>query len=857
MILLAAFLLCLIWPSSVPDPFGVGSALSWSLLCLLAAGPILCVAAVRRCTPRTPLDIIVATYGAAVLATWPTAYDGYQTLVAVVALAGNVALFYSAAILARRSLLMPRLVLIILVVGIAVLELLAADFHFQVGPLSRPTDYPQPAGWSGYPELGLLAAIAFAIGVAVSQMAQPWWSRAALLLLTAVSLLELAFLYSRLAWVSVAGVLLAAVAVAVRTRRFVGVAATVLVAVLVGGLLVAQNSTIQRLATDLVGLKPSLTSQPGVVLNIAPPAMRVAIWRRTLRMIGDYPVAGVGLGNFQAVYEPGYNPEPNDDGRRGVHAHNLWLHQTAELGVVGGVAYLFLWIAVLAAGWTRSRFSPIDQAFFYIVVAIAVRSLGDNMFFGTGGAPARLQTLTWLCFGTIAGRYGGVDTFAETRRGAEPVPSHRESRRWRRAVLPVLCALAVAGELYGLFLRDTDRIEVTGRKPTVLREFGAGAAVAQTFSMVGDGLRSIRVQISSDRPVSLRVACEVFRRTDGPPGEYERVFISTTKVKQGAGRAWHSFTFPPIQESAARGYKFQLQSLGPPPPDAAKVGLVASLDDALPGDTLVTGEREQWGDLVFEAHGARMTAYDWFRLHTTSALPAPLRPVPIQLLLLLAYNGALVIFAYRMKALAEAGRGWFRPDREPSVESGPNGHLGALVPVAMVAAAIATVAVVVTRDRARPTETIAVDLVEEFDAAVKRTQGPLHQTFAINNDGPGRAIFAHPPSEIVWKTRIPSAARLRAWLELTPPAWDRSTDGVVFRIGVAEGETYTGLMTEHVDPMHVPEDRRPRQVDIDLSGYAGREVEIIFATDASLPGRRFDPSYDWALWRAPRIVAAR
>ena len=74
----------------------------------------------------------------------------------------------------------------------------------------------------------------------------------------AVSLVEIAFLYSRMAWVSVAGVTIAAVFVACRARRFAGVAAALLVMLLVGGLLVAGNSSIQRLAAALVGMEPSL-----------------------------------------------------------------------------------------------------------------------------------------------------------------------------------------------------------------------------------------------------------------------------------------------------------------------------------------------------------------------------------------------------------------------------------------------------------------------------------------------------------------------------------------------------------------------------------------------------------------------
>ena len=143
--------------------------------------------------------------------------------------------------------------------------------------------------------------------------------------------------------------------------------------------------------------------------------------------------------------------------------------------------------------------------------------------------------------------------------------------------------------------------------------------------------------------------------------------------------------------------------------------------------------------------------------------------------------------------------------------------------------------------------------MEEFDAADKLAPGPLHQTFGVT-DGSPRSIFAHPPSRIIWKVRIPAGARLRAFLQLLPEAWDKSTDGVFFQIGVSDGHRYTRLTDRLVDPMHAPGDRRPIPVDLDLSRYAGLEMQIVFNTAASAPGRPYDAAYDWAFWGEPRIV---
>jgi hypothetical protein len=179
-----------------------------------------------------------------------------------------------------------------------------------------------------------------------------------------------------------------------------------------------------------------------------------------------------------------------------------------------------------------------------------------------------------------------------------------------------------------------------------------------------------------------------------------------------------------------------------------------------------------------------------------------------------------------------------------------------------VVAASIVMTVVAVRGAGRNGEaSTAVDLVSEFDGAVKRSAGSVHQTFqlldVIVNEREKRAIFAHPISQITWKARIPANARLQTFLALVPTMWDLSTDGVVFRIGVSDGHGYTSLSSRQVDPRHAADDRRWIPVDLDLSPYAGREVDLIFNTDFSPPGSRPDPTADWALWGAPRIAVVK
>jgi O-antigen ligase len=311
------------------------------------------------------------------------------SVVWLVSLMANVLVLYAAAATVRGAEPLVGVMLLTIVVGVAVLQLMALEFHIEQGLLTRIAEYDRPEGWSGYPELGFLICIQMAILIALLQTVHRRWLQAAIGVVIAVSVFELIFLFSRMAWVTAAALLAAAVVAGKPLGRVwkpavLGAIVAALVAVAI-----AQSTTGRRL---LVSLTARTVSDS-----------RLDIWRKTTRMIEDYPVFGVGAGNFQAIFEPVYNPYLNEDLRRGGHAHNLWLQQAAELGLVTAVLYLVLWAAALFQAAHLSRGNWIERAAFLIIVAIAVRSMGDYMFFSTGGAQGRLHTILWLVWGLIGG----------------------------------------------------------------------------------------------------------------------------------------------------------------------------------------------------------------------------------------------------------------------------------------------------------------------------------------------------------------------------------------------------------------------------------------------------------------------
>jgi hypothetical protein len=150
----------------------------------------------------------------------------------------------------------------------------------------------------------------------------------------------------------------------------------------------------------------------------------------------------------------------------------------------------------------------------------------------------------------------------------------------------------------------------------------------------------------------------------------------------------------------------------------------------------------------------------------------------------------------------------------------------------------------------------AVDLVEMFPDAEKRTtMASLEDAFAIQTvtiDGDRKqSIFAHPFSRIIWKVTMPERAVLRTAAALRPDAWAGGGDGALFRIGVSDGSTYTEFVKLRIRPADQPGDRRWFPAEVDLSRYAGQDVQVIFNTE---PGEHGNAVGDACVWGAPRIV---
>jgi hypothetical protein len=171
---------------------------------------------------------------------------------------------------------------------------------------------------------------------------------------------------------------------------------------------------------------------------------------------------------------------------------------------------------------------------------------------------------------------------------------------------------------------------------------------------------------------------------------------------------------------------------------------------------------------------------------------------------------------------------------------------------------LALVAVVVAYLALRPAgDRIAFDLVEQLPTAKDRR--PTPDVFSVVDatlaGKPERAILSKQPSRVKYNITVPDEAWLRFSLGLLEESWTVPGDGVFFQVLVVRGAEQVELLSLVVNPYGNPSDRAWQPLVLDLSQFAGENVDLIFNTYASPPpNTERDHNGDAALWGAPRIV---
>ena len=153
---------------------------------------------------------------------------------------------------------------------------------------------------------------------------------------------------------------------------------------------------------------------------------REQIWRNSLDLVGDYPLTGFGLGDFEMTYSTyallvhvGHT----------MHAHNLWLDVWLNLGLLGLLALAGM---VINAVWVKPSPSPWRMVSLMTLGVILLHTLVDDSIFGYGGAAI---PIIFIPLGLLA------------RSAVEPAPARS---RWQPAW--AIWIIAGIGLIIGLII---------------------------------------------------------------------------------------------------------------------------------------------------------------------------------------------------------------------------------------------------------------------------------------------------------------------------------------------------------------------------------------------------------------------
>ncbi len=114
--------------------------------------------------------------------------------------------------------------------------------------------------------------------------------------------------------------------------------------------------------------------------------MRLALWESSAAMIMDHPLLGIGWGSFLKVY-PEYDFYINNASTEIFHAHNLYLHYAAEIGIIGAAAYFWFFFGTMLTAFKASAQEANELVVRFelgcglALVTVALGGLTDNVLF--------------------------------------------------------------------------------------------------------------------------------------------------------------------------------------------------------------------------------------------------------------------------------------------------------------------------------------------------------------------------------------------------------------------------------------------------------------------------------------------
>ena len=190
---------------------------------------------------------------------------------------------------------------------------------------------------------------------------------------------------------------------------------------------------------------------------------------------------------------------------------------------------------------------------------------------------------------------------------------------------------------------------------------------------------------------------------------------------------------------------------------------------------------------------------------------------------------------------------------------------GARSAIGVAGALVACLAWVVWSQAGSATASTPANLIDSLAEAERRPSTAVFDVGPVTINGESiRAVSTPAASRITWELRLPDRARLEIAVALKPESWNVAGDGVLFRVGIAEGRTHEDIVTRVVNPYGRPEERRWLPISVDLGAHSGFKWSlfyhprlmlwrIVLNTSAANPVSSEQRGYV-PLWGEPRLL---
>ena len=219
---------------------------------------------------------------------------------------------------------------------------------------------------------------------------------------------------TRSSWLSgiailvVAAILVLIFVPGMRKKWLLGTLAVAVVIAVITALLILPNNE-SELASSVKERAASLaTNRSTNTIAGANIAERLKMWKKTVTMIGDHPLLGVGAGNWKVVI-PSYGLDSTVFAK-GYYApdrvHNVYLQIASESGIPGAIFYFGFWLIIAWTGFSVLRKTNNENKKIIVILMLAgLSAVAVDFMFSFANERVEHSIYIILMAGIIVGTY--------------------------------------------------------------------------------------------------------------------------------------------------------------------------------------------------------------------------------------------------------------------------------------------------------------------------------------------------------------------------------------------------------------------------------------------------------------------